>query len=73
VRALVVTVRSMSYPSDLTDDQWALLEPMFNAPGKRCRKYGADLRTVVEAMLHVVPTAGALVVPASTQRTGPAS
>jgi hypothetical protein len=25
----------MSYASDLTDEQWALLEPVFNAPGKR--------------------------------------
>jgi hypothetical protein len=35
----VVTVRGMSYPSDLTDDQWELLEPVFNAPGKRGRKH----------------------------------
>lgn len=41
----------MSYPSDLTDDQWVLLEPVFNAPGKRGRKHAADLRTVVDAML----------------------
>ena len=34
----VGTVRGMPYPSDLTDDQWDLLEPAFNAPGKRGRK-----------------------------------
>src|SRR4051794_41280569 len=27
----------MSYASDLTDEQWVLLEPVFNAPGKRAR------------------------------------
>ena len=25
----------MSYSSDLTDEQWALLRPVFNGPGKR--------------------------------------
>ena len=53
---LVVTVRGMPYPSDLNDDQWALLEPVFNAPGKRGRKHGDDLRTVVDAMLYIVQT-----------------
>ena len=33
VAGLVGTVCGMSYSSDLTDDQWALLEPVFNAPG----------------------------------------
>jgi putative transposase len=46
----------MSYPSDLTDDQWDLLQPVFNAPGKRGRKHGDDLRTVVDAMLYVAQT-----------------
>lgn len=46
----------MSYPSDLTDDQWALLEPVFNAPGKRGRKHADDLRTVVDAMLYIAQT-----------------
>jgi transposase len=46
----------MSYPSDLTDDQWALLEAVFNAPGKRGRKHAEDLRTVVDAMLYIAHT-----------------
>ncbi len=46
----------MSYPSDLTDDQWGLLEPVFNAPGKRGRRHADDLRTVVEAMLFIAQT-----------------
>jgi hypothetical protein len=32
---LVRTVCGMSCSSDLTDEHWALLEPVFNAPGKR--------------------------------------
>jgi putative transposase len=46
----------MSYPSDLTDDQWELLEPVFNAPGKRGRKHADDLRIVLDAMLYIVQT-----------------
>ena len=46
----------MSYPSDLTDDQWKLLEPVFNPPGKRGRKHADDLRTVVGAMLYIAQT-----------------
>jgi putative transposase len=46
----------MGYPSDLTDQQWALLEPVFNAPGKRGRRHAGDLRTVVDAMLYIAHT-----------------
>jgi putative transposase len=46
----------MPYPSDLTDDQWDRLEPVFNAPGKRGRKHGDELRTVVDAMLYIAQT-----------------
>jgi putative transposase len=46
----------MAYPSDLSDDQWGLLEPVFNAPGKRGRKHAEDLRTVVDAMLYIAHT-----------------
>jgi transposase len=53
---LVGTVCGMSYPSDLTDEQWAPLEPVFNAPGKRGPKHAPDLRQVVDAMLYVSHT-----------------
>ena len=46
----------MSYASDLTDEQWALLEPVFNAPGKRGPKHVPDLRRVVDAMLYISHT-----------------
>jgi putative transposase len=46
----------MSYSSDLTDEQWALLKPVFNAPGKRGPKHAPDLRGVVDAMLYVSHT-----------------
>ncbi len=53
----VGTVRGMSYPSDLTDAQWELLEPVFNTPGKRGRKHADDPRRVADAMLHIAQTA----------------
>ena len=53
----------MAYPSDLTDDQWDLLEPVFNAPGKRGRKHAADLRNVVDAMLYIVHTGLSVALP----------
>ncbi|WP_442852441.1 transposase [Nocardioides sp. Iso805N] len=46
----------MPYSSDLTDEQWALLEPVFNTPGKRGPKHAPDLRRVVDAMLYVSHT-----------------
>jgi transposase len=48
------------YPSDLTDAQWAKLEPLLKSPqgprhaGGRPRKY--ELRRVVDALLYVVKT-----------------
>jgi transposase len=48
------------YPSDLTDAQWANLEPLLKPPGLdrhgggRPRKY--ELRRIVDALLYVVKT-----------------
>jgi len=42
----------MSYLSDLTEEPWALMDPVFNAPGK----HAPDLRTVVDAMLYIAHT-----------------
>jgi transposase len=50
------TVRAMSYSTDLTEEQWALLGPVFNAPGKRGPMHAPDLRKVVDAMLYVSHT-----------------
>ncbi len=46
----------MPYPSDLTDEHWDLLEPVFNAPGKRGRRHADDLRSVVNEMLYIAQT-----------------
>lgn len=41
------TVRRVSHTSDLTDEQWALLERVSNGPGERGPERGPDLRRVV--------------------------
>ena len=56
VAGSVGTVHGMSYASDLTDEQWALLEPVVNAPGKRGPEHAPDLRRVVDAMLYISHT-----------------
>ncbi|MGH8971531.1 MAG: GNAT family N-acetyltransferase [Actinomycetes bacterium] len=40
---MVGTVCGMPYSSDLTDEQWALLAPVLNTPGKRGPKHAPDL------------------------------
>ena len=48
-------MRTQSYPSDVTDPQWALIEPHLPVyPGGRPRK--TDLRDVVDAILYVLRT-----------------
>src|SRR5262249_31208927 len=43
------------YPSDVTDQQWALIEPLFPRPGRRPRPgrpREVDLREVVNALFY---------------------
>ena len=46
----------MAYPSDLTDEQWELLEPLTCAGPASGPKHGTDLRLVVDAMMYVTQT-----------------
>ncbi len=48
-------MRTHRYPSDLTDDQWALVEPLIPAyPGGRPRK--TSMRQVLNAIFYVLRT-----------------
>src|SRR5262245_46621993 len=49
-------MRVHHYPSDLTDEQWALIEPYIPTalPGGRPRK--TDVRDVVDAILYILRT-----------------
>jgi putative transposase len=40
----------------MTDAQWALLRPLINVPGKPGRRFGEDVRRVVDGMLYIAHT-----------------
>jgi transposase len=50
--------RRAAYPSDLTDAQWSLLEPLLRErdPGGPGRPATVDLREVVNALLYIKQT-----------------
>ena len=45
-----------SYPSDLTDDQWQLIEPLLPKPGFGGRPRTIDLRRVINGILYLSRT-----------------
>jgi transposase len=47
---------NLRYASDLTDAEWALLEPFMPAPSPIGRPRGTDLRAVVNAILYMAST-----------------
>lgn len=46
----------MTYPSDLTDEQWAILAPMIPPPHKEGHPRDADMREVVNGILYLLRT-----------------
>jgi putative transposase len=42
------------YPSDLTDDEWAILEPLIPAPRLGGRHRSVDMREVVNGIFYVL-------------------
>ena len=48
--------RQSRYPSDLTDEEWELVEPLLPAPGEGGRPEKHPRRAVVDAILYVVRT-----------------
>ncbi len=48
--------RERRYPSDLTDAQWALVEPLLPAPNTGGRPEKHPRRDIVDAILYVVRT-----------------
>lgn len=42
-----------AYPSDLTDEQWAILEPLIPAPKHGGRPRSLDMREVINAILYL--------------------
>jgi len=44
------------YPSDLTEEQWAILAPLLPSPCRNCRPREADMREVMNAILYLLRT-----------------
>lgn len=47
---------NMSYPSDLTDQQWKILAPLIPAAKRGGRKRTTDIRQVINGILYVLRT-----------------
>ncbi|WP_163550899.1 transposase, partial [Candidatus Frankia nodulisporulans] len=45
--------RSSRYPSDLSDEEWALLAPQLPPPSKDGRPEEHDRRDMIDALLYV--------------------
>jgi hypothetical protein len=46
----------LRYPSDLTDDEWALIEPLIPPAKRGGGKRTADMREVVNGLMYVLST-----------------
>jgi transposase len=46
----------LRYPSDLTDEQWALIAPLIPPPRRGGRHRTTDMREVMDAVLYVLRT-----------------
>jgi putative transposase len=46
--------KTKRYPSDLTDEEWALVEPLLPPPARTGRKRRTDLREVLNAIRYMV-------------------
>ena len=47
---------SLRYPSDVTDDEWALIEPVIPPAKRGGRRRSVDVREVVNGLLYVLST-----------------
>lgn len=48
--------RGLRYPSDLTDAEWGLIEPLIPPAKRGGRRRSADLREVVQGLLYLLET-----------------
>src|SRR5918995_5067503 len=51
--------RCPRYASDLTDEEWTLIEPMMPAPNRIGRPRKTELREIVNALLYMASSGGA--------------
>lgn len=48
--------KGLRYPSDLTDAEWALIEPLIPPAKRGGRRRSVDLREVVQGLLYILET-----------------
>jgi transposase len=48
--------RTSRYPSDLTDEEWALVAPHLPPPKQRSRRPSPERRAILDAILYVLTT-----------------
>ena len=48
--------KTKRYPTDLTDEEWATIEPFLPPPARTGRQRGVDLREVLNAIRYVART-----------------
>jgi len=53
-RRMRTTMGRRAYPSDLTDEQWAVLEPLIPEPSTEGRPVEIERREIVNAILYVL-------------------
>jgi putative transposase len=51
-------MRSQPYPSDLTDEEWKLLEPLLPPPKHTGRKRKYELREIANAIFYLLRGGG---------------
>lgn len=50
--------KTKRYPTDLTDAEWAVIQPLLPKPPKRGRKPGVDMREVLNAIRYMARSGG---------------
>lgn len=50
--------KTKRYPTDLTDEEWARIEPLLPRPARRGRKPWVDLREVLNAIRYMTRSGG---------------
>lgn len=53
-RQKALAAKRKRYPSDLTDEEWLLLQPLMPAPGRTGRPRESDLREMINALRYLV-------------------
>ncbi|MBX6743529.1 MAG: IS5 family transposase, partial [Acetobacteraceae bacterium] len=57
-RMAEMTRKTKRYPSDLTDEEWAQVEPLMPKPPRRFRKPSVDLREMLNAICYLARSGG---------------